>query len=66
MAFGVLQAAMLRLSSSGKVTMNEAMGLSINQFRKRASEYHLELSVVEIVERPPAVTVPEYAGRPAR
>jgi glucosyl-3-phosphoglycerate synthase len=66
MAFGVMQAAMLRLSSSGKVTLNEAMRLSINQFRKRASEYHVELSVVEIVERPPAVTMPEYAGRSAR
>jgi glucosyl-3-phosphoglycerate synthase len=66
MAFGVTQAAMLRLSSSGKVTLNDEMCRSLNQFRKQGLEYLVEESMVEVVERPPAVTVPAYPGRAGR
>jgi glucosyl-3-phosphoglycerate synthase len=62
MSFAILQAAIIRLSGQGRVAVSGEMNHTLHQFRKKLSEYHVEMSVTEVLERPAAVTVPGYAA----
>lgn len=62
MAFGILQAAFLRLSSMGRVTLGAEMRRELFQFVTHLGEYRIEPAAIEVFERPPAVTFPGYPG----
>lgn len=65
MAFGVLQAVLLRLRSTERLDLRQPPSTVLRQFvRGEDGGLRAEPSTIEIVERPPAASVPEYhAGR---
>lgn len=60
MAFGVLQAAFLRLQSTGRVQLEAEMSRVLHQFRPLAEGYQPEAATVAVRERPPAASEPRY------
>jgi glucosyl-3-phosphoglycerate synthase len=60
MAFGVLQTAILRLQSLGRLELHGDMERLYHQFGPGADGYEREASLIEVRERPPAVTIPAY------
>jgi glucosyl-3-phosphoglycerate synthase len=62
MAFAVLQTALYRLSSSGRMELHADRGLGLVQFEKDAEGYRMQPSLIEVRERPPAVTVAGYGA----
>jgi glucosyl-3-phosphoglycerate synthase len=60
MAFGVLQTAMLRLQSLGRVELRGDMERLYHQFGPGAAGYEREVSRIEVRERPPAASLPAY------
>jgi len=60
MAVGVLQAAMLRLQTLGRIELRGDMERLYHQFGPGAGGHEREVSLIEIRERPPAVSMPAY------
>jgi glucosyl-3-phosphoglycerate synthase len=63
MAFSVLQAAFLRLRSLGRMELHGDMERLYHQFQLGAEGYEPQASAIEVRERPPAMSVPEYRRR---
>jgi glucosyl-3-phosphoglycerate synthase len=63
MAFEVLQAGLLRLASLGRIEVHTDLHRTLHQFRNVGEGYRPERTSVEIGERPPAITRPEYRRR---
>ena len=57
MAFAVLQTAMRRLSSSGRIELRTRMDLGLYLFEVLDGTYRMEPSLVVVPERPPAFSV---------
>jgi hypothetical protein len=57
MSFAVLQTAMRRLSSTGRVELRTRMDLGLYLFEVLDGVYRMEPSLVDVRERPPAVSV---------
>ena len=60
MAFSVLQAAFLRLRSLGRMDLRGDMERLFHQFSTGPEGYEREVARIEVRERPPAITIPEY------
>ena len=63
MAFSVLQAAFLRLRSLGRMELRGDMERLYHQFQLGPEGYEPHASSIEVRERPPAISVPEYRRR---
>lgn len=63
MSFAILQTALRRLVSTGRIHPASELETVYRQLRKEGEEYTLEASEVQVVERPPVISVPEYASR---
>jgi glycosyltransferase involved in cell wall biosynthesis len=57
MAFAVLQTAMRRLASSGRVELRTRLDLGMYLFESIEGAYRMEPSLIDVRERPPAVSV---------
>ena len=66
MAFSVLQAAFLRLRSLGRMELRGDMERLFHQFTGGPDGYQPQTSLIEVRERPPALSVPEYRRRMRR
>jgi glucosyl-3-phosphoglycerate synthase len=64
MAFGVLEAAVLKLREQGRMDLRDPPGTVLHQFEPEDGGYRPETTEIPIRERPPAVSLPEY--RPGR
>jgi glycosyltransferase involved in cell wall biosynthesis len=62
MAFAVLQTALHRLSSTDRLELHTPRGLGLVQFEKDVEGYRMQPSLIEVRERPPAVTVASYGA----
>jgi glucosyl-3-phosphoglycerate synthase len=60
MSFAVLQAALARLRSSGRIQLGEEPNTLLTQFVKEGDRYELAPTEIRVRERPPAATLPEY------
>jgi glucosyl-3-phosphoglycerate synthase len=63
MAFSVLQTAFLRLRSLGRMQLHGDMERVFHQFVLEPGGYEPQASLIEVRERPPAVSVPGYRRR---
>jgi glycosyltransferase involved in cell wall biosynthesis len=57
MAFAVLQTAVRRLASSGRIELRSRMDLGLYLFEALDGAYRMEPSLIDVRERPPAVSV---------
>jgi glucosyl-3-phosphoglycerate synthase len=57
MAFAVLQTAVRRLASSGRIELRSRMDLGLYLFESLDGAYRMEPSLIDVRERPPAVSV---------
>jgi glucosyl-3-phosphoglycerate synthase len=64
MAFGVLEAAIMKLRESGRLELREPPGDVLHQFVPDDFGYRPDPARIPIRERPPAASLPEY--RPGR
>ncbi|HEV3474082.1 MAG TPA: glucosyl-3-phosphoglycerate synthase [Actinomycetota bacterium] len=62
MSFAVMQAAFRRLSSEGRLDPETVRGLGMYQFAAEGEAYRMEPSIIEVRERPPAITVAGYGA----
>ena len=60
MAFGVLEAAVLKLREQGRMDLRDPPGSVLHQFEPDDGGYRPETTEIPIRERPPAVSLPEY------
>ena len=63
MSFAILQTALRRLEGSGRLRLTGELETVFRQLRKENGDYTLEASEVRVEERPPAISIPEYASR---
>lgn len=63
MAFAILQAVVMRLDSSGRIDLLTELNTSLTQFSKEGKRYRAAVTDLEILERPPAASIPEYRHR---
>lgn len=63
MSSAVLQAAFLRLASTKKLKLKSDVSRLLHQFSRNGESYRLERTEIDIRERPPASTIPEYHTR---
>jgi glucosyl-3-phosphoglycerate synthase len=63
MSFEILQTAMRRLGSTGRIALYSELSQVLHQFRNLGEGYSPETSTIQVVERPPAAAMPAY--RPA-
>jgi glucosyl-3-phosphoglycerate synthase len=64
MSFEILQTAMRRLASTGRIELRTELSHVLHQFRNLGEVYAPETSTIRVVERPPAASIPGH--RPAR
>jgi glycosyltransferase involved in cell wall biosynthesis len=57
MSFAVLQTAMRRLVSSGRMELRSRMDLGLYLFESLDGSYRMEPSLIDVRERPPAISV---------
>jgi glycosyltransferase involved in cell wall biosynthesis len=62
MAFAVLQTALHRMSSTGKVELRTRPAVGLVQYEQDPAGYRMQPSLIEVRERPPAVTVAGYGA----
>ena len=62
MAFAVLQTALHRLAASGRMELHTERGLGLIQFERDAHGYRMQPALVDVRERPPAITVAGYGA----
>jgi glucosyl-3-phosphoglycerate synthase len=60
MAFGILQVAVTRLASLGRIDLRTDLHNILYQFKSVDGTYEAEPWLIEVKERPPANTVPGY------
>lgn len=60
MSFGVLQAVFRRLHGQGLIDLRAPLSHHLYQFSNRLREYHMQLSEIEVVDRPPAASLEAY------
>jgi glucosyl-3-phosphoglycerate synthase len=68
MSFGILQALFGRLERDGKLSLKAKPGTVYNTITRDGDGYSLEPAKIEVWERPPMASIPEYAaklGRPS-
>ncbi len=66
MSFGIMQALFRRLEDDGKIVVKTKLETVYNTLRRQDGEYIKEQSSVEVIERPPMASIPEYRARQAR
>ncbi len=64
MAFGVLEAAVMKLRAQGRLQLSEEPGNILHQFVLDGGAYRPDSAEILVRERPPASSLPEY--RPVR
>ena len=52
-----------RLISSGRVRTDDPLRTTLTQIARVGEAYEVRETEISIVERPPAISVPEYASR---
>ncbi len=62
MASEIMQVALARLDRSGRVRQHGSVNPTLAQFDRTGGRLRVRTHDVELVERPPMVTVPEYAA----
>lgn len=62
MAFAVMQAALRRLASEGRLDPETVRGMGMYQFAAEGDSFRIEPTVIEVRERPPAVSVAGYGA----
>ncbi len=60
MSFGIMQTFIAKLIQAGKADIATALHDTMIQYELEDGEYHKKESVIQIVERPPIVSLPEY------
>jgi len=60
MSFAVMQAAIARLASSGRVDLHAPPSTTLTQFVKEADRYETSALDIRVHERPPAASLPEF------
>lgn len=63
MASAILQTAMIRLSASERLTLRDSLRTSLTQIVRKNDHFSTQETEIRIVERPPAVSIPEYHSR---
>ena len=63
MSFSVLQAVFKRLDSDGKVALKSEFETVYNTIKRKGGKYLVEEIEIQVVERPPMVTISDYLGR---
>ena len=63
MAFGIMETFFRRLEAAGKVSFDTQLFREMIQFEMEDGAYHRHAYPIEMVERPPIATIPEYAAR---
>jgi len=66
MSFGIMQALFRRLEDDGKIVVKTKTETVYNTIRRRDGKYVKEQSSVEVIERPPMASIPEYRARHPR
>ena len=61
-SFAVLQTAFRRLASEGRLDPETVRGMGMYQFAPEGESFRIEPTVIEVRERPPAVTVAGYGA----
>ena len=62
MAFAVLQTAFHRLASTGRIDLRTTPSPGLIQFEHDGESYRMQPSLIEVRERPPAITVSGYGA----
>jgi glucosyl-3-phosphoglycerate synthase len=62
MAFAVLQTVFQRLRSSGRLDLHMEPGVGLTQFERDADGYRMQPSLIQVHERPPAISVAGYGA----
>jgi glucosyl-3-phosphoglycerate synthase len=60
MAFAIFHVVLHRLESTGRLELNTEMGRTLFQFERPDGELTVQAQPIEIGERPPAASLPEY------
>lgn len=60
MAFAITQAVLARLESTGRVDLHTELSRELYRFVRQNGRFGMERLPIEIVERPPAASLPEY------
>jgi len=60
MAFAILHVVLLRLESTGRLDLRTELGRTLYQFVRPDGELTVQAQPIEVGERPPAATLPEY------
>lgn len=63
MAFGIMETFFRRLQTAGRVKFDAEMFRAMIQFEMEEGTYHRNVYPIEMVERPPIISLPEYALR---
>lgn len=63
MAFAVIRTALKRLEGSDRAAIKVEMHRELLQFAKENGDYRATTSTIEVIERPPAASLPEYRSR---
>ncbi|MBK5094028.1 MAG: hypothetical protein JJE48_11010, partial [Actinobacteria bacterium] len=63
MSFSVLQAVFKRLDSDGKVALKSEFETVYNTIKRKGGKYLVEETEIQVVERPPMVTISDYLER---
>ncbi|HZS93576.1 MAG TPA: glucosyl-3-phosphoglycerate synthase [Chloroflexota bacterium] len=66
MAFAIVQVVVKRLEERGEIDLTADLSTSMNLIHYSPTELFLEVNEIEEHERPPIVTLPEYAARRER
>ena len=62
MSSAILQAALRRLASQGRIVLPEELATTLTQIEPTETGYEMATTEVRVHERPPANTIPEYAS----
>lgn len=63
MSSAILQAALMRLASQGRILLTEDPATTLTQLEETEDGYRMRSAEIRVHERPPAITIPEYASR---
>lgn len=63
MSFGIMQTFLAKLRASGKARLDGELYKTMIQFELDSGAYRRKESVIDIVERPPILGLPEYRAR---
>lgn len=63
MSFGILQALFRKLDEDGKLSLKSEPGTVYNTFKREGDGYAIVPATIEVIERPPMKSFPEYVDR---